>query len=110
LSSDHELPARPTATGIILQVRLTPKSSADEVSGVEDTASGRALKARVRAIPDKGKANDALIKLLAGWLRCPQSRLSLASGGKSRIKQVSVEGEPGALLARLRALLDDGGA
>jgi uncharacterized protein len=89
----------------MLQVRLTPKSSADEVMGVEDTAGGIALKARVRAVPDKGKANDAIIKLIAGWLGLPQSRVSLASGGKSRIKQVFVEGEPEALRGKLLTLL-----
>lgn len=89
----------------MLQVRLTPKSSADEVMGVEDTAGGPALKARVRAVPDKGKANDAVVRLIAGWLGLPQSRVSLASGGKSRIKQVFVEGEPEALRGRLLALL-----
>jgi uncharacterized protein (TIGR00251 family) len=107
LAQNRELPARPSEKGLMLQVRLTPKSSSDEVSGVEETASGLALKARVRAVPDKGKANDALIKLLAGWLGWPQSRLSLASGGKSRIKQVFAEGDPAALEAKLKALLAD---
>lgn len=107
MAQNSELPARPSAKGLTLQVRLTPKSSADEVMGVEETAGGLALKARVRAVPDKGKANDALIKLLAGWLGWPQSRLSLHSGGKSRIKQVFVEGDPAALEAKLKALLAD---
>jgi uncharacterized protein len=94
----------------MLQIRLTPKSSADEVVGVEAVAGGIAIKARVRAVPDKGKANDAVVKLIAGWLGAPQSRVSLASGGKSRIKQVFVEGEPEALRNRLLALLDKSGA
>lgn len=105
MSAKRELPARPSRAGLTLQVRLTPRSDADEVMGVEETPAGLALKARVRATPEKGKANDALVRLLAGWLGLPQSRVSLASGGKSRIKQVLVEGEPDALRTRIETLL-----
>lgn len=97
------LPARTTTEGIVIAVRLTPKSSADEVQGVEDTADGPVLKARVRAIPDKGRANEAVATLLAEWLGEPKSRAELASGGKSRLKQVLIRGDARALVSKLAA-------
>ena len=67
------------------------------------------LKARVRAIPDKGKANKALTTLIAKWLRVPASSVALSSGGKSRIKSITVHGDSDELLclaeARLAALV-----
>jgi len=94
------LPARLSTEGIIITVRLTPKASVDEVQGVEDMTEGPVLKARVRAIPDKGKANDAVAKLLADWLGEPKSHATLVSGGKSRLKQVLIRGDANLLMAK----------
>ena len=60
------------------------------------------LKARVRALPEAGRANDALETLIAKWLGVPPSTVTVAYGGKSRLKQVAVAGE-GDALARLIA-------
>jgi uncharacterized protein len=50
--------------------RLTPKSSRDEIGGIEQLAGGRAvLKVRMRAVAQDGEANAALIRLLAKGLR-----------------------------------------
>jgi uncharacterized protein YggU (UPF0235/DUF167 family) len=62
------------------------------------------LLARVRAAPKDGKANGALCALLAKTLDAPLSRVQLTAGGKSRLKQVAVTGDPDVLIARLRAL------
>ncbi len=97
------LPARAVAEGIIVAVRLTPKASSDEVQGVEDTPDGPVLKARVRAIPDKGKANQAVTVLVAEWLGEPKSRAELAAGGKSRLKHVLIRGDARALMSTLGA-------
>jgi uncharacterized protein len=97
------LPARARSDGIVVAVRLTPKSSADEVQGVEQTADGPVIKARVRAIPDKGRANEAVANLIAAWLGEPKSRAELVSGGKSRLKQILIRGDAPALLTKLAA-------
>jgi len=94
--------------GITLKVRLTPKSSRDEISGVEDFGGDSVLKVRVRAVPDKGKANAALVKLVAKWLRVPVSSVNLVSGGKSRLKSVAVAGDADALMSILRDRLAGG--
>ena len=77
----------------MLPVRLTPKSGRDEIVGVEAFGGEAVLKVRVRALPEDGRANDALERLIAHWLKVPPSSVSVAQGGKSRMKQVVVEGD-----------------
>lgn len=92
------------ATGcVIVRVRLTPKSSKDAIDGVETTADGPALRARVRAVPADGEANAALVKLLATWLGVPKSSVALAQGGKSRVKSLEITGR----VDELRRLLTE---
>ena len=78
MSAPQKPPTRPWAAradGLTLHVRLTPKSSRDALEGVEMLADGQTvLKARVRAAPEDGKANDALIALVAKSLKIPASR------------------------------------
>jgi uncharacterized protein (TIGR00251 family) len=91
--------------GVMLPVRLTPKSGRDEVVGVADFGGEAVLKARVRAAPEDGRANDALERLIAHWLKLPPSTISVAQGGKSRTKQILIEGNPELLLPLLEARL-----
>ena len=96
----RKLCLRAASEGIMLKVRLTPRSGRDEIAGLEAFGGEAVLKARVRALPEDGKANQALARLIAHWLRLPPSTVSVAQGGKSRLKQVLVEGDA-ATLARL---------
>jgi uncharacterized protein (TIGR00251 family) len=84
---------RSAASGVILPVRLTPKSGRDEITGVESFGGDAVLKARVRAAPEAGRANEALERLIARWLKLPPTTVSVTQGGKSRLKQVLIEGE-----------------
>ena len=99
------LPWRATAGGLTLVVRLTPKGGRDAIDGVEIMSDGRpVLKARVRAAPEDGKANAALVEFLAKALRVPRSAVTLASGQTSRVKILEIAGEPDALAEALAAL------
>ena len=80
-------------SGITLKVRLTPKSSRDEIVGVEEFGGEAVLRARVRALPEAGRANAALTKLIASWLKLPASAVAVAHGAKSRLKHVEIEGD-----------------
>ena len=91
----------------MLPVRLTPKSSRDEIGGIETFGGEAVLQARVRALPEDGRANAALAKLIAHWLKLPPSRVSVAQGGKSRMKQVLVEGDAATLAPLIEARLAD---
>jgi uncharacterized protein (TIGR00251 family) len=93
------LPYRVAPDGLILHVRLTPKSGRDAIDGVETLSDGKAvLKARVRAVPEDGKANDALIKLIAKTFGVSASHVTLDAGATSRIKTLKIKGEAGALV------------
>ena len=82
----------------MLQIRLTPRAARDQVIGWE----GDLLRVRVTAPPVEGRANDALIKLLARALDVPANRLCLVRGHKQRNKVVAVEGlSEEEILARL---------
>jgi uncharacterized protein YggU (UPF0235/DUF167 family) len=68
-------------------------------------ADGRSvLKARVRAAPSEGKANDALVRLIAKQLGVPPRDVSLSAGATSRVKRLTVAGDAGVLIARLENL------
>jgi uncharacterized protein len=97
---------RKEVDGVTLFVRLTPKSSKDAIEGVEAMDDGRAhIKARVRAVPEDGKANTALIKLLGKRLDVAPRNITLVAGATSRLKQIRLEGDPDSLIAKLSGLL-----
>jgi len=102
------VPVRRLADGVSVEVRLTPKAGADRVDGVaEDAAGAKVLKARVTAVPESGKANAALLKLLAKSWKLPKSALSVAGGAKDRNKVVHVAGDPAALYEHLARWLKE---
>jgi uncharacterized protein (TIGR00251 family) len=94
------------ADGVRLAVRLTPKSSRDQIEGLAATRDGRpALAVKVRAVPEKGAANAALLRLLADALHMAPGRLSLVGGPRDRHKTVLVAGDPAILLPAMAAAL-----
>lgn len=98
-------PFRVRENGVDLFVRLTPKSSVDRFEGVETAADGRShLKARVRAVPENGAANQALERLVAKTLGVPASAVSVVAGGTARLKTVRVGGDPMALAKAVETL------
>jgi hypothetical protein len=72
--------------GIQLSVRVTPRSAKDQVEGIE----AQHIKIRLRAAPEKGKANEAIIKILADFFDIAPSQISIISGQTSRIKKVFI--------------------
>ena len=92
---------RAVADGVMIRVRLTPRSSREGVEGLEATAQGPAVKARVRAAPEQGAANSALVALIARWLAVPQSMVAVVAGTTARVKSVHVAGQPAALGRRI---------
>lgn len=91
--------------GVDLFVRLTPRSASDALDGVEAAADGRRhIKARVRAVPEKGAANGALEKLVAKALAVPLSSVTVVAGSTARLKTLRVTGDPAELALRLSGL------
>ena len=74
-----------------INIRVYPKSRRDSV---ELSPSGD-LRVRVIAPPDKGKANDAVVKIIAARLGVPKSTVRVVRGLSSRSKVIEVEGLDG---------------
>jgi uncharacterized protein (TIGR00251 family) len=71
-----------------LRVRVSPGARRTELVGRQ----GEAWKVRVAAPPERGKANDAVLKLLAERLGVPAGELRLVAGGSGRDKIVELRG------------------
>jgi uncharacterized protein (TIGR00251 family) len=71
-----------------LRVRVTPGARQEEIVGWH----GGSLRVRVRARPQKGRANQAVLRLLARRLGVAPVNLSIVSGAASRDKLVEVDG------------------
>jgi uncharacterized protein (TIGR00251 family) len=100
-------PWRARADGLLIAVRVTPKSRRDAVEGIDELADGRSvLKVRVRALPEAGAANAALLRLLAEAAGLPASAASLESGGGSRLKLVALNGDPASIIQNLLAWIE----
>lgn len=86
--------------GIALRLRLQPSASRDEITGAARLSDGsEVLAVRVRAVPEKGRANQAACRLVARAFGVAPSRVAVAAGQKDRIKTVHVAGEAEALAA-----------
>ncbi len=89
-----------------MAVHLTPKASHASIEGIaEAPGGGYVLRVKVTAAPEKGKANAALLKLLAKEWSVAPSRLGLVSGHKDRRKRVLLEGDPAQRMKELQAWL-----
>jgi uncharacterized protein (TIGR00251 family) len=87
---------RRSASGVTVDLRVQPRARRTAL----ESADG-ALKAAVTAPPEDGKANDAVIALLAERWRLPKSSFDIVKGASARSKTVSVAGDPAALANRI---------
>jgi uncharacterized protein (TIGR00251 family) len=101
-------PFRPAADGVRVSVKLTPRAAQDRIQEVATEADGLpVLRVAVTAAPDRGKANEALVKLLAKTWKLPKTSIVLVQGTTDRRKTLHLAGEPKALMARLEAWLGE---
>ncbi|HEU4401754.1 MAG TPA: DUF167 domain-containing protein [Candidatus Polarisedimenticolia bacterium] len=92
-----------TEGGCRILLRVNPAGHRDRIAG----PYGSRLRVTVAAAPERGRANDSVIRLLASALGLPPSRLWLVSGARSQDKVVQVDGCSAAdLRRRLEALAD----
>ena len=80
---------RQTAEGTVLTVFVVPRSSRAKI----EVDTGEAdLRIKVTAPPVEGAANQAVVALLADFLRLPQRYIKVVAGCKSRHKSVLIQG------------------
>ena len=90
------------ADGLALVVRLTPKGGRDALGMIEGLADGKmVLKARVRAAPHGGAANDALRRLIGRAVGVAPGRVRIVAGATARSKTLLIEGDGAKLAAAL---------
>ncbi|MFZ2300399.1 MAG: DUF167 domain-containing protein [Gallionella sp.] len=88
---------RRSADVITLTLHVQPGAKRSEIAGLH----GEALKIRLAAPPVEGRANEALLKFIAGLFDVPLRQVELRQGGQSRHKVVAIAGsevEPESLL------------
>jgi uncharacterized protein YggU (UPF0235/DUF167 family) len=92
--------------GLEIALKVTPKAGRVAIEGlVADAAGTLWLAVKVTAPPEGGRANEAVLALLAKRLAVPASSLRLVTGATARWKRVLVEGDPDELERRVVALL-----
>ncbi len=106
--STHEGPVRLDGADLLIAIRLTPRAGKEGVGGVWTDAHGmRWLQASVSAPPDKGRANMALIALLASVIGVPRSSISLEAGATARLKRLRIGQSSPAAESAARRLADE---
>ena len=76
-----------TSKGILLNVKVIPNASQNEIIGWENLE----LKVRISVVPDKGKANEALVAFLAASFKLKRSQITLLKGQTSRHKVLLID-------------------
>lgn len=71
-----------------LRVRVTPRAGRDRIDGVRDGV----LRVRLAAPPVEGRANEALVRLLARALGVPPRDIAVVRGATAREKVIAIEG------------------
>ena len=95
MSALPSLQIRERPGGLVFEVRVQAKSAHDELTGVRDGV----LWMRVTAPPIAGKANAAVVAVLAETLHIPRASLLLTGGARSHTKTIQVSGIAAAELA-----------
>lgn len=83
-----DLLLRETEVGCLLRVKVVPRSSKNQVVGIENGS----LKLKVQAPPEDGAANAAVVRFLAGLLDVPASAVVIQKGNRSRQKLLFLRG------------------
>ncbi len=91
--------------GVRVAVRLSAGARADRVLGILATGEAPLVAASVTARRERGRANEALLLLLARVWQVPRRDLAIVAGVTSRRKIVHIAGEPQSLARRIGGLV-----
>ncbi|MBS0221322.1 MAG: DUF167 domain-containing protein [Proteobacteria bacterium] len=87
---------RRNESGVTVELRVHPRARRTALE-----IAGTMLKVAVTAAPDEGKANAAVVALLAGSWRLPKTAFTIVKGAAARNKTVGVAGDPQTIAARI---------
>ncbi len=99
-----DAPIRRDGANLLVEVRLTPRGGSDRIDGMKALSDGRiVVAARVKAVPEDGKANAAVAALMAATAGLPKSAAAVVSGPTARLKTIRLTDAGAEAEARLRA-------
>lgn len=92
-----------TEDGVTVAIRVSPRARSSRIDGtVADEKGNYAVKIAVTSVPEDGKANAAVIALLAKSWRIPKSSITIQSGAAARMKILRIKGDATALTQRIK--------
>jgi uncharacterized protein (TIGR00251 family) len=95
-------PLNVAVDGLRVAIRLSPRARTDRLVAVAASAAGgHALRAAVTEPAEAGRANEALLQLLANAWKVPRRDLSIIAGLTSRNKIVRIAGDPQRLVEQV---------
>ena len=75
-----------------LRIKVIPKSNKTEIAEIMIDGEGEeTIKIRVKAVPEKGKANEELIKFLSKELEIAREKITIISGKADQLKLIKIE-------------------
>ena len=87
-------------SGAVIRVKAKPNARSEGVFGVVNEQ----LVVAVRTPPERGKANEAIVKIVARWLGVPKSSLEILSGAAARDKRILLKSIP---YAKARGMVEE---
>jgi uncharacterized protein (TIGR00251 family) len=110
MAADLPSPFSPVSDGVRARLRVQPRARRNHVGGLAAEADGgAALKVAVTAPPEDGKANAAVVALLAEAWKLPKSSLTVVAGVAARRKTIHLQGDPRRLMQALELWLQETG-
>ena len=93
MSNLSTFPCRASKNGVELFVRATPKAAHERIGDITHDANEHCyLKIYITTAPEDGKANEAIINLLAKTFKLPKTCITLISGATHRLKCFNMDG------------------
>lgn len=85
-----DIPYSKAKDGIILEIRVIPRSSKKEIAGV----NGNIVRVKLTAPPVDSAANEQLREVLADWFGIKKGNIVILKGASSRNKTVKIINPP----------------
>ena len=73
-----------------LRIKVLPKSAKNEIVDIMQSPDGETIKIRINTLPEKGKANQELIKFLSKTLSVQKENISIISGKTNQVKLIKI--------------------
>ncbi|MBN8511942.1 MAG: DUF167 domain-containing protein [Rickettsiales bacterium] len=73
-----------------IRLKVKPGAKQNSIDGFVDIDGYNYLKISIKQDPEKGKANDEIIKFLSSLIKVPKSKIQIASGKKTQYKIIKI--------------------